>query len=192
MTRQAAHHYVLALGSNRAGRAGRTPQAMLRAALAALRQSELAVTIVAPFITTAALGPSRRRFANSAVIIVTPMAPRALLALTQQIERDLGRRQGQRWGARPIDIDIIFWSGGGWQDRALMIPHPAWWQRDFVLRPLLAIAPRWRDPISGLTARHRLARLRSSRPIPSAAPRLPAVNDKSSIFALCHGSKLQS
>lgn len=150
--------YVIALGSNRRGRHG-SPEHEIAAALALLSP-----TTASPILRTAPLGPSKRRFANAAAILESSDDPPALLARLKAIERDFGRRRGRTWGARVIDLDIILWSGHAWGDAALTIPHPHFRARDFVLKPLLAIAPDWRDPISGLSVRHLLARLTRSAP----------------------------
>ncbi|WP_376786411.1 2-amino-4-hydroxy-6-hydroxymethyldihydropteridine diphosphokinase, partial [Sphingobium yanoikuyae] len=69
-----------------------------------------------------------------ALLVASALPPPVLLAALQGIETGLGRRRFQRWGARRLDIDIILWSGGRWCSRDLIIPHPAFAQRDFVLR----------------------------------------------------------
>ena len=63
-----------------------------------------------------------------------------MLSMLKAIERDFGRRRGQRWGARVIDLDIILWSGGRWRSPGLIVPHSAYAARDFVLHPLATIA----------------------------------------------------
>ncbi|WP_076745387.1 2-amino-4-hydroxy-6-hydroxymethyldihydropteridine diphosphokinase [Sphingomonas jeddahensis] len=146
--------YVVAAGSNRRGRHG-TPAHEVAAALAALR----GVVAVAPIINSAPLGPSIRRFANTVAIIESDASPRELLRTLKAIERRFGRRRGQRWGARVIDLDLILWSGGTYQDSDLTIPHAAFRMRDFVLAPLARLAPSWRDPLTGLTVRQLHARL---------------------------------
>ncbi len=140
--------YAVALGSNRCGRQG-LPEAMLRAAVAALGGVRAASAIIA----TPPVGPSLRRYANMAVLIETAETPPELLARLKAIERAFGRRRGQRWGARVLDLDIILWSGGAWGQPGLIVPHPAFRTRSFVLTPLRQIAPRWRDPLSGRTMR---------------------------------------
>ena len=155
------HCYALALGSNRPLSARLTPARLLVEAvnmMAGLGE----VTATAPVIQTPPLGPSLRVFANGALLLKSSLPPEALLTQLQAIERRLGRKRFQRWGARTMDIDIILWSGGRWDGRSLHIPHPAFRERDFVLTPLCAIAPRWRDPISGLSIRHLRARLRKA------------------------------
>lgn len=156
--------YVIALGSNRCGRHG-APAAAVRAALRALP----GVVTVSPVFATPPLGPSIRRFANAAAVIETDLAPDALLARLKRIEHAFGRRRGQRWGARVIDLDIILWSGGAWRSRGLVIPHAAFRGRDFVLAPLDAIVPAWRDPGTGCTIRQLHARLTRRARLPSRA-----------------------
>lgn len=152
------HIYALAIGSNRPLSARRTPARLLDEATT--RIGRIARVIgVAPIIETAPIGPSARRFANGALLVESAFAPPAMLAALQDIERDLGRRRFRRWGARSIDIDIILWSGGSFNSGALTIPHREFRHRAFVLTPLLAIAPGWRDPCSGLTIRHLAFRL---------------------------------
>jgi len=149
--------YVIALGSNRRGRHG-APRAELAAAL-----RELGPAIVSPILTTPPLGPSKRRFANAVAILDSDLDPPALLHRLKEIERSHGRRRGRRWDARVIDLDIILWSGGPWATKRLTIPHPLFRERTFVLDPLAAIAPDWRDPISGRTIRQLHARLHRPR-----------------------------
>jgi 2-amino-4-hydroxy-6-hydroxymethyldihydropteridine diphosphokinase len=146
--------YVIALGSNRRGRHG-SPEAELAAALAALG----GVVAVSPVLRTPPLGPSKRRFANAAALIESDEEPPELLARLKAIERAFGRRRGRSWAARVIDLDIILWSEGAWGEKGLTVPHAAFRERDFVLRPLLAVAAGWRDPVSGLSVRQLAARL---------------------------------
>jgi 2-amino-4-hydroxy-6-hydroxymethyldihydropteridine diphosphokinase len=154
------HRYLVALGSNvRHHRHGAPPQ-VLAAALARLDRGKLKLQASSPIMASAPLGPSRRRYANAAAIVRTRLEPSALLAKLQRIERKFGRRRtGARWGARVLDLDIVLWDGGAFSAPGLTVPHPAFRTRAFVLAPALAIAPRWRDPLTGLTLRHLHARL---------------------------------
>ena len=130
---------------------------------------------MSPIIASAPLGPSRRRYANAAVIVRSKRDPDALLARLQTIEASFGRRRGgQRWAARVLDIDIVLWSGGAWSSPGLTVPHTAFRSRAFVLTPAAAIAPRWRDPVTGLSLRQLRARLTRALtrrgPLPKRGP----------------------
>jgi 2-amino-4-hydroxy-6-hydroxymethyldihydropteridine diphosphokinase len=154
--------YLIALGSNQRHPRHGDPRRVLAAALATLAGT-VTVVAAAPTLASPAIGPSRRRYANSAALIETPLAPPALLAELKRIERAFGRRPGQRWGARVLDLDIVLWKGGRWRGGArrawLQVPHPHYHARDFVLTPATRIAPRWRDPRTGLRLAHLAHRL---------------------------------
>ena len=166
------HRYLIALGSNvRHARFGR-PEQVLAEALDALDAAGLIVECAAPVIRSAPLGPSRRRYANSAALVLTELWPDELLAALKGIERAFGRRKGgQRWSSRVLDLDIVLWSGGAWVSPGLLVPHREFRERDFVLRPAAMLAPAWRDPVTGLTIRQLHRRL--LRPLRSAHSRTP-------------------
>jgi 2-amino-4-hydroxy-6-hydroxymethyldihydropteridine diphosphokinase len=160
----AKQRYLIALGSNvRHHRWGR-PEQVLGAAMQVLAGSGLTIERVSPIVRSAPLGPSRRRYANAAATIGTPLGPDEMLAALQRIERTFGRRRrGQRWSARVLDLDIVLWSGGQWRRPRLTIPHKEFRKRTFVLAPAARIAPEWRDPCRGLTVRQLAARLARPR-----------------------------
>lgn len=161
-----SHHYLLALGSNRRHPRHGRPRAVLGAALERLEAEGLAVIATAPVFQTEPVGPSQRRYANSAVLVETTLMPPEVLALAKRIEHDFGRRAGgQRWASRVLDIDLVLWSGGCWAEPGLTIPHPLFRQRAFVLAPAVHIAPRWCDPVTGLTLRQVHARLTRPRAV---------------------------
>jgi 2-amino-4-hydroxy-6-hydroxymethyldihydropteridine diphosphokinase len=155
---QAPYLYAIALGSNRRSRHG-SPAGTLRAAL-----GELEPVAVSTIRATPALGPAGRSFANAVAIVESDLLPDELLARLKAMERAFGRRPGKAWGPRVLDLDIVLWSDGGWGGPGPIVPHPAFRDRAFVLEPLAEIAPDWRDPVSGLTVRHLLARLTAARP----------------------------
>jgi 2-amino-4-hydroxy-6-hydroxymethyldihydropteridine diphosphokinase len=133
---------------------------VLAAALEQLGREGVTVLAAAPVLRTDPVGPSLRRYANSAALIETMLEPPALLALAKRIERGFGRRTGgQRWTSRVLDLDLVLWSGGCFAARGLVIPHPLFRIRDFVLAPAMQIAPRWRDPVTGHSMRQLHARL---------------------------------
>ena len=80
-------------------------------------------------------------FLNAVVALTTALAPQELLAVCMEIERKLKRVRKERWGPRPIDLDIL-WHGGRTVDLPdLKVPHPRMMERAFVLVPLAEIAP---------------------------------------------------
>jgi 2-amino-4-hydroxy-6-hydroxymethyldihydropteridine diphosphokinase len=169
--------YVIGLGSNRPHGTHGRPRTVLLAAIEAMAAEGLAIRAQSPIVRTPALGPSSRDFANAAVLVESDLAPPALLDILKRIERSFGRRRGQRWGARVVDLDILAWSGGAWPPlprRAfagrLAVPHVALPIRDFALAPAAAIAPCWRHPI----ARGTLRQLDARRRKPRAVDRRPA------------------
>ncbi|WP_114953716.1 2-amino-4-hydroxy-6-hydroxymethyldihydropteridine diphosphokinase [Sphingosinicella terrae] len=162
--------YAIAIGSNRRhGRHG-SPAAVVAAAVQALAALGT-VDSLSPIRSTPALGPAGRGFANAAAILTSRLAPDALLAALKRIEAEFGRRPGQRWGPRVIDLDIILWSGGPWGGPGPTVPHPEFRKRGFVLDPLADVAPGWRDPLTGLTVRQLRHRLRRGVPVDRADPR---------------------
>ena len=102
------------------------------------------------FIETEPWGfESEHRFVNAVVLCETTKTPREVLLLTQQIERDMGRRKvngaglmvnGQRiYTDRIVDIDILLYDDLTIDEPDLKIPHPLMHQRDFVMIPLKEI-----------------------------------------------------
>lgn len=125
------------------------------------------VLAMSPVIDSAPVGPSLRRYANGALVLDSALDPLDLLETLHQLEAQLGRvRRGQRWRSRVIDLDLILWSGGVVAEPQLSVPHPLFRTRDFVLGPAAAIAPGWRDPLTGLTLAHLHARLTRRAPLP--------------------------
>jgi 2-amino-4-hydroxy-6-hydroxymethyldihydropteridine diphosphokinase len=162
--------YVIGIGSNRRhGRHG-APAGVVRAAIDTLADRGLRIESTSRTLRTRALGPSTRDFANAAALVCSDLPPPALLVLLKRIERDFGRRRGQRWGARVLDLDILAWSGGAWRSKTLTIPHAALAERGFAIGPAAALAPGWRDPTRGLRFRQLAARLRVPRPVDRKPP----------------------
>ena len=89
-------------------------------------------------------------FLNTVVEVETTFSPHGLLTITKSLERDLGRLpSSQRWGPRPIDLDLLLYDDLVIQDPDLTIPHPQMHQRRFVLEPLAQLAPELVHPVLG-------------------------------------------
>ncbi len=108
---------------------------------------------------TAPVGPRQRNFLNAAVKIETELRPLELLALLKRIERAFGREVIEKWGPRPIDLDIIFYGQKRVKSRELEIPHPRYHERKFVLKPLCDIDPSFKPLGSYLSVSQILSRL---------------------------------
>ncbi|MBI5091782.1 MAG: 2-amino-4-hydroxy-6-hydroxymethyldihydropteridine diphosphokinase [Candidatus Hydrogenedentes bacterium] len=90
-------------------------------------------------------------FLNMAAEIETDLEPLELLDAVKQLEAQLGRVPGEKWGPRLIDIDIILWGERVESWDRLVLPHAEFRNRAFVLVPLREIAPDAVDPVTGMT-----------------------------------------
>jgi 2-amino-4-hydroxy-6-hydroxymethyldihydropteridine diphosphokinase len=166
--------YAIALGSNRRHGIHGAPSGILRAAAKALADKGFAIDAMSAIRLTPALGPAGRGFANAVLVLTSDLEPPELLAELKHLERSFGRRSGRRWGPRVLDLDIVLWSEGPWEGDGLIVPHPSFRERRFVLDPLAEIAPDWRDPITGATVRQLRARLAAPKPVPAQRVRAKA------------------
>lgn len=103
------------------------------------------------FYTTSPWGfTSANTFLNAAACVDTMLSPTKVLTYTQQIERKMGRTKKSAGGIytdRLIDIDILLYDDLCMSLPNLVIPHPLMHQRDFVMRPLVEIAPEVMHPV---------------------------------------------
>ncbi|MBU0705666.1 2-amino-4-hydroxy-6-hydroxymethyldihydropteridine diphosphokinase [Patescibacteria group bacterium] len=88
-------------------------------------------------------------FLNQVVEIKTPLSPQKLADVIAIIEQKIGRIKREHWGAREIDIDILLYGGQIIDTPDLHIPHRHMQDRQFVLVPLVEIAPELKDPLTG-------------------------------------------
>lgn len=99
-------------------------------------------------------GLSQPDYLNAVAAILTRLEPQALLDALHAIERAHGRdRTGsQRWAARTLDLDLLVYGELTLKSERLEIPHPGIAARNFVLLPLLEVAPGLRIPGLGAVA----------------------------------------
>lgn len=100
------------------------------------------------------------RFLNGVVVGDTILSARALLESLMAIERDFGRERLQPNAARTLDLDLILYGRERITEPDLVVPHPRFRERLFVLEPLAELAPDWLDPVSGESISVLLRRVR--------------------------------
>jgi 2-amino-4-hydroxy-6-hydroxymethyldihydropteridine diphosphokinase len=88
-------------------------------------------------------------FLNAAAVGETTMSARALLEALLAIEDEQGRDRPYANAPRSLDLDLILFGDHTSAESGLILPHPRFRQRRFVLEPLASIAPDLRDPVSG-------------------------------------------
>lgn len=93
-------------------------------------------------------------FLNLVALASTSRGPRGLLAACREVETELGRVRGKRWGPRVIDVDILLMGDLELEEEDLIIPHPRMLERDFVMVPLLELRPHVALPGRGEARRH--------------------------------------
>lgn len=86
-------------------------------------------------------------FLNQVLLVQTALAPEAVLKTLLAIENEMGRQRMVKYGARSIDLDILFYDNKVIDNEHLTIPHPALHLRRFVLVPLAELAPAFVHPV---------------------------------------------
>ena len=135
---------VLSLGSNLGDK-----KAALDGAVNALDGTRgIKVLKVSDYIATPPYGGvAHGEFLNCALVAECLLPPEELLKAVHKIENDFHRERKERWGDRTLDIDIIFFGDRIIAKEGLMVPHPDYFNRDFVLKPLKQIAPDFVCPL---------------------------------------------
>ena len=129
----------LGLGSNLNNPVHQVKQAITR--LSGLVDSS--VVLQSSLYRSTPLGPpDQDDYVNAVIQLETTLNPDQLLMHTQAIENDQGRRRnGERWGPRTLDIDLLLYGNLQIVSNALTVPHYGIADRAFVLYPLAEIAP---------------------------------------------------
>jgi 2-amino-4-hydroxy-6-hydroxymethyldihydropteridine diphosphokinase len=129
----------IALGSNLGD-----PVRQARTAIALLSgMPELSLQAVSSLYRSAPMGPQDQPdYINAVIALETSLTPLALLDLLQKIELEHGReRKDERWGPRTLDLDILLYGQEIINNPRLTVPHYGMKLREFVIYPLLEIAP---------------------------------------------------
>ena len=127
-------------------------EATLRRAVALLAAADgVEVIKVSELCETDPVGVVEQpRFLNGAVTVETALPPRALLDALLAVERELGRvRQGERWGPRTVDLDLLVYGDEMIDEPGLRVPHPRLHERRFALEPLAELDPELEVPGRG-------------------------------------------
>lgn len=168
MLNKGNHEILIALGANLGVRACQ-PRDTLIMAIAAL-SNIFSIKAQSRFYASPAWpDASDPPFVNAVISAHTAHSPQQTLELLHITEAAFGRRRDKRNAPRTLDLDLLDWAGlivpgdGAKKtaapisgENALILPHLALGERDFVLAPLCDIRPEWRHPQTGLTARQML------------------------------------
>lgn len=152
-----ARRVAIALGSNLGDRRAHLDYAVAR--LAAILQD----LRVSPYIETAPVGVTSDHspYLNAAAVGWTALDARALLDVCLGIEAERGRVRPLPLAPRTLDLDVVLAGEDVVDAPGLVVPHPRFRARRFVLEPLAHIAPDLVDPVTQLTVSELLARLRT-------------------------------
>jgi 2-amino-4-hydroxy-6-hydroxymethyldihydropteridine diphosphokinase len=149
---------AVALGSNLGDRHAHLDHAVVR--LQALLR-RLQVSRYRETVPVGMTGP-QRMFLNAAAVGDTTFTAGGLLEALLGIERERGRERPTVNAPRTLDLDLILYGDSRIEEPDLIVPHPRFRERRFVLEPLAEIAPDMVDPVSGSTVRELLAALKST------------------------------
>lgn len=140
------HHAFIALGANEGD-----AESQIRSAVERLKYRDDTVVLAMSELieSTPYGGVEQDNFVNGALEIETYLEPFALLEELHALEKEFGRVRHVHWGPRTLDLDILFYDDLILNTEPLTIPHQDMANRDFVLNPLLEIAPWLRHPITG-------------------------------------------
>ncbi len=144
----------IGLGSN----LGDREQHLLLATQALSRIDAVSLLRHSALYDSAPIGPRQPRFLNAVVEMECDLPPERLLTILKQIEVDLGRVPGEKWGPRAIDLDILLWGSTIVANPTLQVPHLHLHQRRFALEPLCQLVPDAPHPVLGVTIRQLLER----------------------------------
>lgn len=150
MSEQKKRVYII-LGSNL-----NSPENQVNSAIKAISEIPQTTLIAqSSWYRTRPMGPQDQPdYLNVAVAVDTTLTPEELLNNTQAIELAQGRvrKEGNRWGPRTLDLDIMLFGDDVIQTERLTVPHYGLKVREFMLYPLAELAPDFRFPDGELLA----------------------------------------
>jgi 2-amino-4-hydroxy-6-hydroxymethyldihydropteridine diphosphokinase len=151
---------LIGIGSNLVSAAFGGPSENVSAALAALPSVGVAVAAQSSWYRSEPVPRSEQPwFVNGVAAVATALEPAALLARLLAFEARFGRVRSAPNAARILDLDLLDYDGLIIKSDSLVLPHPRLHLRRFVMAPLAEVAPEWRHPLLGQTARQLLAGL---------------------------------
>lgn len=152
---------AIALGSNLGDR-----EARLATAISALSETLIDLRVGGLYESEPIGQASQPAYLNSVVVGRTRLGPEPLMAVLKFLERRAGRERGERWGPRPLDLDLLLHGEVRIVSPALTLPHPELRRRAFVLAPLADAAPALELPPDGALVDAVLAALAAEPPRP--------------------------
>ncbi|HEX2868448.1 MAG TPA: 2-amino-4-hydroxy-6-hydroxymethyldihydropteridine diphosphokinase [Ignavibacteriales bacterium] len=138
------NNIFLGLGSNKGDRL-----AYLKEAVSKIRADRMTqVDRISSVYETEPYGlKEQNQFLNAVIQISSERSLEELHPWIKSLEKEIGRKEGPKWGPREIDIDLLFYNDTVFSSQKLTVPHKEVLLRDFVLVPLEEIAPEFEHPV---------------------------------------------
>ncbi|MBL7871605.1 MAG: 2-amino-4-hydroxy-6-hydroxymethyldihydropteridine diphosphokinase [Cyclobacteriaceae bacterium] len=144
---------ILLLGGNLGDR-----KANLKTAACEIQKTIGAITVHSSLYESEAWGKMNQPdYLNQVLLVSTTLSPQEVLHQALKIEFNLGRIRMEKWGARVIDIDLLYFGDKVINSPSLVVPHPGIAMRRFVLAPLVEIVPDFIHPVLNKNHRQLLA-----------------------------------
>ena len=134
----------LGLGSNK----GNKLDFIKKAAQKFQRDNHSKVEIISSVYESEPFGNKKQDyFLNTILKISSERSLKDLCMWIKNLEKEIGREPGEKWGPREIDIDLLFYNDSIYNDGNLIVPHKELLLRDFVVVPMKEIAPEFEHPV---------------------------------------------
>jgi 2-amino-4-hydroxy-6-hydroxymethyldihydropteridine diphosphokinase len=110
------------------------------------------------------VSPDQPRYLNGVVVGDAELSAAELLQQLLAIETEAGRERPSAMAPRTLDLDLILYGDERIEAPGVIVPHPRFRERLFVLEPLAELAPGWIDPVTGLSVSALLRQARQASP----------------------------